>query len=63
VNILLLLVPLSLMLLVVIIGAFVWAVRNGQFEDLDTPALDMLTDRMADTAVQAPPRKDAGDER
>lgn len=47
-NILLLLVPLSLMLLVVIIGAFVWAVRNGQFEDLDTPALDVLTEGTVD---------------
>ncbi len=44
-NILLLLVPLSLMLLLVIIGAFVWTVRNGQFDDLDTPPLDVLSDR------------------
>ena len=43
-NILLLLVPLSLMLLVVAIGAFAWAVGRGQFDDLDTPALDILAD-------------------
>lgn len=43
-NILLLLVPLSLLLLVVAIGAFAWAVRRGQFDDLDTPALDILAD-------------------
>jgi len=49
-NILLLLVPLSLMLLAVAIGAFVWAVKRGQFDDLDTPALDILTeDREIDT--------------
>lgn len=36
------LIPLSLMLLVAAIGAFAWAVRNDQFEDLDTPALDIL---------------------
>ena len=47
-NILLLLVPLSLMLLVCIVGAFAWAVRNGQFEDLDTPPLEVLTDRTPD---------------
>jgi cbb3-type cytochrome oxidase maturation protein len=41
-NILFLLIPLSLMLLLAIIGAFVWAVRNNQFEDLDTPPLDIL---------------------
>ena len=43
-NILLLLVPLSVMLLAVAIGAFWWAVRRGQFDDLDTPALDILVD-------------------
>lgn len=43
-NILLLLVPLSLMLLALAIGAFVWAVRRGQFDDLDTPAIDILAD-------------------
>lgn len=41
-NILLVLVPLALMLLVVAIAAFVWAVKRGQFDDLDTPALDIL---------------------
>lgn len=42
--ILLLLIPLSLMLLALAIGAFVWAVKRGQFDDLDTPALDILVD-------------------
>ncbi|WP_337678294.1 cbb3-type cytochrome oxidase assembly protein CcoS [Luteimonas marina] len=41
---LLLLVPISLVLLGVAIWAFVWAVRRGQFDDLDTPALDILAD-------------------
>lgn len=43
-TILLMLIPLSLVLLAVSIGAFVWAVRKGQFDDLDTPALDILRD-------------------
>ena len=43
-NILLLLVPISLVLLGIAIGAFVWAVRRGQFDDLDTPAIDILRD-------------------
>ena len=43
-NILLLLIPLSLMLLALAIGAFVWAVKRGQFDDLDTPAIDILAD-------------------
>ena len=40
-NILLLLIPISLLLLGVAIWAFVWAVRSGQFDDLDTPPLDL----------------------
>jgi cbb3-type cytochrome oxidase maturation protein len=42
--ILLMLIPLSLVLLAAAIGAFVWAVRKGQFDDMDTPALDILHD-------------------
>jgi cbb3-type cytochrome oxidase maturation protein len=42
--ILLLLIPLSVALLAVAIGAFAWAVHSGQFEELDTPALDVLVD-------------------
>ncbi len=56
-NILLLLIPLSLMLLVVAIGAFWWAVRRGQFDDLDTPALDILVDEDAPRV-----RKASGDD-
>jgi cbb3-type cytochrome oxidase maturation protein len=41
-NILLLMIPLSLLLLVAAAWAFTWAVRRGQFEDLDTPAIDIL---------------------
>ena len=43
-NVLLLLIPLSLVLLVVMIAAFAWAVRSGQFDDLDTPAVRILFD-------------------
>ena len=40
--ILLVLVPISLVLLGLAIWAFVWAVRRGQFDDLDAAALDGL---------------------
>ncbi|RDI98413.1 cbb3-type cytochrome oxidase assembly protein CcoS [Dyella solisilvae] len=46
--ILLMLIPLSLMLLALAIGAFVWAVRKGQFDDMETPALDILRDDPVD---------------
>ena len=59
-NILLALVPISLALLLAAILAFLWAVRRGQFDDLDTPALDMLGDdeRPAPTSVPAPDADD-----
>ncbi len=43
-NIIYVLIPLSILLMVLAIGAFFWAVRNDQFDDLDTPALDILDD-------------------
>ncbi len=43
-NILLALIPMSLLLLLAAVAAFLWAVKGGQFDDLDTPALDMLRD-------------------
>jgi cbb3-type cytochrome oxidase maturation protein len=46
-SILLALIPISLLLLVFAIAAFAWAVRSGQLDDLDTPALDVLGDDMA----------------
>ena len=45
-NILLLLIPISLVLIGVAIWAFVWAVRRGQFENLDAAALDVLVDQV-----------------
>lgn len=44
-SILLLLVPISLLLLGIAIAVFVWAVRKGQFDDLDSPALDILDEQ------------------
>ena len=43
-TILLVLIPLGLMLLVVAIGAFAWAVQNDQFEDLELEATRILFD-------------------
>lgn len=36
--------PLALLVVAVAVGAFVWATRRGQFDDLDTPSLRMLHD-------------------
>jgi cbb3-type cytochrome oxidase maturation protein len=39
-----LLIPLALALLGVSVWAFFWAVRRSQFDDLDSPALQILLD-------------------
>ena len=43
-NILFALIPLALILLAFAVWAFFWAVRSGQFDDLDTPAVRILLD-------------------
>lgn len=43
-EILFVLIPLSLVLLGIAVWAFFWAVRTGQFEDLDSPAYRILMD-------------------
>lgn len=43
-TILLLLIPLGLVLLGVAISAFVWAVRHGQFENLEGEGARILFD-------------------
>lgn len=43
-KILFLLIPLSLLLLGIAVWAFFWAVRSGQFDDLDSPAYRILLD-------------------
>ena len=47
-NILFALIPLAMLLLVFAIAAFFWAVRSGQFDDLDTPPLRILLDNEDD---------------
>ena len=43
-EILPLLIAVSIAAVVAVAGVFVWAVRSGQFDDLDTPAVRILTD-------------------
>ena len=43
-NIFYLLIGVSLFAALIFLGAFIWAVRNGQFDDNDTPAKRMLFD-------------------
>ena len=43
-TILLLLIPLSVLLLIIALAAFIWAVRNDQFEDLEAEGSRILFD-------------------
>jgi cbb3-type cytochrome oxidase maturation protein len=49
------LIPLGLVLLVIGIWAFFWAVGSGQFDDLETPGWSVLIDH------DKPPTKDGQD--
>ena len=53
-NILLVLIPLSLMLVLAAVYAFFWAVDNDQFEDMETPAIDILADDEAPMVERKP---------
>jgi cbb3-type cytochrome oxidase maturation protein len=44
VEVLYLLIPISLILVALIVAAFLWAIRSGQFEDLEGPAHRILHD-------------------
>jgi cbb3-type cytochrome oxidase maturation protein len=41
-NVLYFMVPLALALGALMVSAFWWAARRGQFDDLDTPAVRIL---------------------
>ncbi len=43
-TILFILVPVALGIVLIGVVAFVWATRQGQFDDLETPALRILRD-------------------
>lgn len=43
-SIMYLLMPLAILLGLGFLGAFIWAVRQGQFDDLETPKFKMLID-------------------
>lgn len=52
-NILYLLIPLGLVMLAIAVWALFWAVRSRQFDDLDSPGMQILLDD-----DRAPVRKD-----
>jgi cbb3-type cytochrome oxidase maturation protein len=53
VNILYLLIPLALLIAGSAVLAFTWSVRSGQFDDLDTPPMRVITEDR-DPATRGP---------
>jgi cbb3-type cytochrome oxidase maturation protein len=43
-KVLYLLIPLGLVLVALALWGFFWAVRKGQFDDLDSPGMQILLD-------------------
>ena len=43
-SVIFLLIPLSIVLGAAFLGAFIWAVRSGQYEDTCTPSMRLLAD-------------------
>jgi cbb3-type cytochrome oxidase maturation protein len=59
-DILYLLIPMSLVFVAAIAAVFLWAVRSGQFEDMEGPAHRILMDddshnQEAETPTTTPP--------
>ena len=55
-SVIFLLIPLSIVIAACFLGAFIWAVRSGQYEDTCTPAMRVLLDEatLKRTEVRAP---------
>jgi cbb3-type cytochrome oxidase maturation protein len=43
-SVIFLVLPLALLLVAVAVGAFVWAAKRGQYDDLETPAIRAMQD-------------------
>lgn len=53
-NILYIMIPLAIVLVIMAIFFFFWAVNNKQFDDLDSPAYRILLDDEHDAVMQQP---------
>ena len=58
-SILYLLIPLGMVLLALSIWAFFWAVRSGQFDDLESPGVEILLDDDRVVDAKAARQRDA----
>lgn len=54
-TILYLMIPLSIALIALGVWAFLWAIRSGQFDDMEGPAYRILMDDDSPSTGQATP--------
>ncbi len=62
-DVLYLLIPLSVLLVLLIVGVFGWAINNGQLEDLEREGNRILEDGDGFDEHQVPPRGDREESR
>ena len=55
--VILLLIPLSILIAVGFLAAFIWAVRSGQYEDTCTPSMRLVMEEKRGTTEKADPTK------
>ncbi len=51
-DIIYILLPATLVLAVIAVAGYIWAVKRGQFDDLDTPALRILVEDEVSSATE-----------
>lgn len=61
-SVIFILLPLAFLIAAIAVGAFIWAARDGQLDDLDTPPARMLFDDDEDV-VSAQTREQDGRQR
>jgi cbb3-type cytochrome oxidase maturation protein len=60
-EIVILLVPLAILLVVLGVAAFLWALRRGQFDDLDSPQWRVVFDDQRERPGKKDKETDADD--
>jgi len=60
-NAVFLLLPLALLIAGVMLALFIWAVRSGQFDDLETPAMRVLFDDTTPKKKEPTPAEKPGE--
>lgn len=53
-----LLIPLSIVIALCFLGAFIWAVRSGQYEDTCTPSMRLLLEEKRSASKAKPTAKE-----